>query len=172
MSLETNLKMIKLLLDDMRSGAKFNANDSRALRIIIDNVHQAAMNKKLGSDKDIERCDYAFMSEKFKSDWEKAGKPSCSQPVGKIGILEHVIPLNIIIRRMVDECTDEESIFNFISAHHKLVFVTNEEDMMLNEAGYRRTIPDEGNRYSAVGIEIHPEVVLCRNFKKYKEKSQ
>jgi len=167
MALQTNLTMIKLLLNDIRSGAKFNGNDTKTLRIIIGNVHNAATHKKLSiMDKDIETPDYVYMSEKFKMSWELAGCPSGSGPLSKFGIYEHVIPMNVLIRRMVEECSDENSIFEFISEHHKLVFVTNDEDKILNEAGYQRSMPKEGCRYSKVGIVVHPKLVQYKNFLK------
>jgi hypothetical protein len=170
MSLQTNLTMIKLLLNDIRSGAKYNSNDTKSLRILIGNVHNAAMHKKLGIDKDIEHCDYVYMSEKFKEAWEAAGKPSGSGPLSKFGIYEHTIPLNILIQQMVQECSDEQSIFEFVSQKHQLVFVTNEEDKALNESGFQRSLPSNGqNRYDAVGILVHPRPVLYKNFGKYKK---
>jgi hypothetical protein len=169
MTLETNLTMIKLLLNDIRSGAKYNSNDTKALRIIIGNVHHAAMHKKLGIDKDIDKCDYVYMSEQFKNDWEAAGKPSGSGPLSKFGVYEHMIPMNVLIRMMVEECTDEESIFNFISEKHKLVFVTNEEDGALNKAGYQRVMPKHRDRYSAVGIKVHPEPIVYKNYAKHRK---
>jgi hypothetical protein len=170
MSLQTNLTMIKLLLNDIRSGAKYNSNDTKVLRYLIGNVHNAVMNRMLGSDKDIDKCDYVYMSERFKTEWEQAGMPSGSGPLSKFGVYEHVIPMNVLIRAMVDECTDEETIFNFVSEKHKLVFVTNEEDKALNEAGYQRTMPADGDRYTAVGISVHPEPVLYKNFKAKRNK--
>jgi hypothetical protein len=164
MSLQTNLTMIKLLLNDIRSGAKYNSNDTKALRILIGNVHHAAMHKKLGIEKDIEHCDYVYMSEKFKEAWEAAGKPSGSGPLSRFGIYEHTIPLNVLIRQMVQECSDEQSIFDFISSNHELVFVTNEEDKALNESGFQRSVPADGtSRYEVVGIKIHPNPILYKN---------
>jgi hypothetical protein len=164
--------MVKLLLNDMRSGAKYNSNDTKTLRILLGNIHNAATHKKLGIDKDIEHCDYVYMSEKFKESWEAAGKPSGSGPLSKFGIYEHTIPLNILIPQMVQECSDEQSIFEFVSQKHALVFVTNEEDKTLNESGFQRSLPLNGqSRYDAVGILVHPHPVLYKNFGKYKNET-
>lgn len=170
MSLDTNLTIIKLLLNDIRSGAKYNANDTKALRYIMSNVHNAALHKKLGINKDVESPDCVYMSEEFKSKWEEAGCPAGATSLWKIGIHEHVIPLNVLIRRMVKECTDEQSIYEFIADNNKLVFVTKEEDSLLNSAGYQRSLPEEGkDRYEEVGIKVHPEPVQFKNFKKKKK---
>lgn len=169
MSLETNLTMIKMLLSDICSRAKINANDTKVLRYLISNVHNAALHKELGIDKDIESPDYVHMSETFKSVWEAAGKPAGGGSLKKLGIHEHVTPLNILIRRMVDECTDEESILDFVAKNHRLAFVTKDEDKCLKDAGYQRVVPDDGDRYGAVGIQIHPQPIVYKNFAKHRK---
>lgn len=162
--------MVKLLLNDMRSGAKYNSNDTKALRYILSNIHNAATHEKLGIDKGIDSPDFVYMSERFKEKWESVGKPAGCSALKQFGIHEHYIPLNVIIRKMVEECTDEKSIYDFISKHNHLVFVTKEEDKRLNEAGYQRDIPEDGDRYSAVGIKVHPEPVVYKNFRKKSNK--
>lgn len=169
MSLETNLKVTKLILEDIRSKKKFNANDTKVLRYLISNIHNAAIHKKLGINKDIELPDYVNMSEKFKESWEAVGRPSGNSSLKKIGIHEHVTPLNILIKRMAVECVDENSIFEFVSAHHGLVYITKEEDTALNSAGYQRVLPKVGTRYDAVGIKIYFEPVQYKNFRKSRE---
>jgi hypothetical protein len=169
MTLETNLTMIKLLLDDIRSGAKFNSNDTKIIRYLVSNIQNAVIHEKLGVDKDIDSPDVAYMSERFKEVWEAAGKPPGGSALKKFGIHEHYVPLNILIRRMVNECMDEESIYEFIKENNRLVFVTKEEDDDLNRAGYQRILPDNGDRYAAVGIKVHPELVVYKNFAKYRK---
>jgi hypothetical protein len=170
MTLQTNLTMIKLLLDDIRSGAKYNANDTKVIRYLLGNIYNAALHKKLVIDKDIESPDYVYMSESFKEEWEAAGKPAGGSSLRKIGIHEHYTPLNVLISRMIKECTDEESIYEFASKHNILVFVTKKEDELLNESGYQRSLPEEGkDRYSEVGIKVHAEPVLYKNFKRKKK---
>ena len=169
MTLETNLTMIKLLLDDIRSGAKFNSNDTRAMRYIICNVYNAATHKRLGIDKGIDEPDFVYMSESFKEKWESLGRPSGSNALKKFGIHEHVTPLSILIRKMVEECTDEKSIYDFLDKHNRIVFVTKEEDVLLNEAGYQRVMPEDGDRYTAVGIKVHPEPVVYKNYAKHRK---
>lgn len=170
MSLKTNLTIVKLLLDDIRSGAKYNANDTKALRYIMSNIHNAALHKKLGINKDVESPDFVYMSEEFKSKWEEAGSPAGATSLWKIGIHEHVTPFNILVKRMVEECMDEQSIYEFIANNNKLVFVTKEEDDKLNKAGYQRVMAEDGgDRYEPVGIKIHPEPVQFKNFKKKKK---
>jgi hypothetical protein len=171
MTLETNLTMIKLLLNDIRSGAKFNSNDTKVLRYLISNVYNATLHEKLGIDKDIESPDVVYMSESFKLVWEAAGKPTGGSALKKFGIHEHVVPLNILIRMMVKECFDEETIYDFVRENKQLVFVTKDEDKALNEAGYQRVMPKDGDRYSIVGIKVHPEPVLYKNFGKYKHET-
>ena len=169
MSLQTNLTMIKLFLDDVRSGTKYNSNDTRAFRYILSNVDNAATHEKLGLDKGIDSPDFVYMSERFKEKWESLGKPAGCSALKQFGIHEHYIPLNVIIRMMVAECTDEKSIYEFVSKHNRLVFVTKEEDKMLNEAGYQRVVPEDGDRYSAVGIKVHPEPIVYKNFAKHRK---
>jgi hypothetical protein len=170
MSLQTNLTLVKLLLDDIRSGAKYNSNDTKMLRYTLSNIYNAALHKKLGIEKDIESPDYVYMSERFKQKWEDLGKPPGGSTLRKIGIHEHVIPFNILMKRMVVECSDEDSIYEFVSRCNMLVFVTKEEDSDLNSAGYQRSLPKDGkDRYEEVGIKIHPEPVLYKNFGKHKK---
>lgn len=169
MSLQTNLTIIKLLLDDIRSGAKYNANDTKALRYIVSNIHNAALHRKLGINKEIESPDFVYMSEAFKEKWKSLGKPSGGDALKKFGIHEHSVPLNILIRKMVEECTDERSIYEFLSKHNRIVFITKEEDKKLNEAGYQRVMPEDGDRYSAVGIKVHPEPVVYKNYAKHRK---
>lgn len=168
MSLQTNLTMIKLLLNDIRLGAKYNANDTKVLRYLISNVHNAVIHKELGINKDVESPDFVHMSEEFKAEWEAAGRPAGGSALKKFGIHEHVTPLNILIRRMVSECTDEDSILDFVSKNHRLVFVTKLEDKRLNDSGYQRDMPENGDRYSAVGIVVHPHLVRYKSFKRKK----
>lgn len=171
MTLQTNLTIAKLLIDDMRSGAKVNANDTKVLRYVFGNVYNAVLHKKLGIDKDIESPDFIYMSESFKATWELNGCPAGGSALRKIGIHEHRTPLNILIRRMVLECTDEQSIYDFLSEHNCLVFVTKEEDAKLNEAGYQRVLPTEGiDRYETVNIQVHPVPVAYKNLAKYRNK--
>jgi len=170
MSLQTNLTMIKLLLDDIRSGEKYNSNDTKVIRYLLGNIYNAALNKKLGLDKDIESPDYAYMSESFKEEWEAAGNPAGVSALKQFGIHEHYTPLNVLITRMVQECTDEASIYEFASNHNILVFVTKKEDECLNQSGYQRSLPTDGkDRYGEVGIKIHPEPILYKNFKRKKK---
>lgn len=168
MGLQTNLTMIKLLLADIRSGAKINANDTKVLRYLMSNVHNAVIHKKLGIDKDVESPDYVSMSEEFKCKWEEAGCPTGGSALKMFGVHEHVTPLNLLIKRMIVECTDEASIFDFVSKYHRLVFITKDEDQMLNEAGLQRTLPKEGDRYDVVGIIVHPEPIQYKNHRKRK----
>ena len=168
MSLQTNLKMIKLLLDDIRSGAKYNSNDTRSMRYIFCNVYNAATHERLGIDKDIDSPDFAYMSEAFKEKWESLGKPSGGDALKKFGIHEHAVPMSILVQKMVEECTDERSIYEFLSKHNRIVFLTKEEDKMLNEAGYQRVMPADGGRYSAVGIKVHPEPIVYKNYAKHR----
>ena len=171
MTVETNLTMIKLMLGDIKAGRKHNGDDKKVLRYLFGNVHNAIVHERMGiKNKDIEKPDFVYMSESFKSIWESAGKPSGSGPMSRFGIYEHYTPMNILVQRMAKECDDEDSIYKFIAEHHKLVFVTNEEDIMLNEAGYNRKLPECGGcRYDLVGIRIHPEPVLYKNFSRYKQ---
>jgi hypothetical protein len=171
MTLQTNLKMIKLLLDDIRLGAKLNSNDTKALRYIISNVYNAVLHKRLGIDKDIESPDFAYMSESFKQTWESNGSPAGCSALKQFGIHEHRTPLNVIIRGMVAECTDEQSIYDFLNEHDCLVFVTKEEDAKLNKAGYRDKHPSPDlDRYDAVGIVVHEFPIAYKNLAKYRNK--
>ena len=169
MSLETNLTIVKLILNDIRSGSKYNANDTKALRYIMSNIHNAALHRKLGIDKDVESPDFVYMSEEFKSQWDAVGSPIGADSLRKIGIHEHMIPFSVLVRRMIDECTDEQSIYDFIAENNKLVFVTKDEDGKLNKAGYQRVMPNDGDRYSAVGIKVHPEPVVFKNKAKHRK---
>lgn len=168
MSFKTNLTMIKMLLDDIRSGAKYNANDTKILRYLVSNIYNVALHEKMSIQKDIDSPDYVYMSEKFKKSWEEAGKPSGAPALRKIGVHEHMIPLNVLIKRMIIECTDEESVYKFIRENNKLVFVTKEEDGQLTAAGYQRSLPKDGeDRYASVGIIVYPEPVRYKNYGKY-----
>ena len=59
---------------------------------------------------------------------------------------------------------------NSLKKNKRLVYITKEEDDMLNEAGYQRVMPEDGDRYSAVGIKVHPEPVIYKNYAKYRRK--
>jgi hypothetical protein len=48
--------------------------------------------------------------------------------------------------------------------------LTKEEDELLNEAGYQRVMPEDGDRYAAVGIKVYPEPVVYKNYAKHRKK--
>ncbi len=170
MSIESNLKIIALLLNDIRSKAKHNANDSKALRYIMANVYNATLHEKLGADKGVDSPDVVYMSESFKAEWEAAGSPSGSTSLWKIGIHEHAVPFNVLVSRMVKECTDEQPIYDFIAKNKRMVFVTKAEDKKLNDAGYQRVMAEgDSDRHEAVGIKVHPDPILYKNKSKYRK---
>jgi len=169
MSIESNLKIIALLLNDIRSGAKRNANDSKALRYIMANVYNATLHERLGVDKSVDSPDVVYMSEAFKEEWEAAGRPAGATSLWKIGIHEHAVPFNVLVSRMVKECSDEQSIYDFIAKNKRMVFVTKAEDKKLNDAGYQRVMAEGGaDRHEAVGIKVHPEPMVFKNKSKYR----
>lgn len=171
MTIQTNLKMIKLLLDDIRLGAKVNSNDSKALRYLLGNIYNFAVHKEQNVDKCIDEPDFVYMSESFKKAWEDAGSPSGGSALSKFGIYEHRIPLKVIINKMIVECNDEQSILDFVCKSYKMVFVTKSEDENLNAAGYRDKMPESGqDRYDVVGIAVHPVPIVYKNLAKYRTK--
>ena len=105
--------------------------------------------------------DYVYMSEAFFTRWEQAGRQS--KLMTKIGIFEHETPMAVLRNRML-RTTDSNDLRSLLVRDLKLVWVTKEEDVRLSQAGLARSLPADGSsRYTAVGIQILPDLVQYKN---------
>lgn len=91
--------------------------------------------------------------------WSPAAWHGYSDPTVGL-VIEHVVPLGIIIQRLIDSSGDEvriRSILNDI----EFVVITKAEDAQITRAGWRTTTPDGGDRYQRYrDADLPPEEFL------------
>lgn len=61
-------------------------------------------------------------------------------------VIEHVVPLGIIIQRLIDASGDETRIRSTLN-EIEFVVITKAEDAQITQAGWRTTAPAKGDRY-------------------------
>lgn len=77
---------------------------------------------------------------------------------------EHSVPLGVLFELLMDHIDDFEAIQKVLDQNLQTVWITEDEDVLLNKSGYRSRMPegwrpgeDVFARYRSVGIELTNE---------------
>ena len=79
----------------------------------------------------------------------------------KNGIVEHATPMKVL-RGIIFKTETLEELKSELEKHHVTVYITKEEDAILDKKGFKQNVPVNGfweERYRLCGIEIHEEEV-------------
>jgi len=71
-------------------------------------------------------------------------------PGRKLFVFEHKTPINTLVQKMIENPNDVLNILN----NMEIVWITREEDAILNALGYRKNRSDHDAAYKEAGIEI------------------
>lgn len=77
-------------------------------------------------------------------------------------IFEHKIPVTVLRDEMMQRCFTKEDVLNYLISNLKTVFITKDEDRVLNKLGLRDSIPVNRDRYAEACIAIHEKPVYFR----------
>ena len=114
---------------------------NKCIRIVDDSYQIDKASKKAKQIADDMNIDLTKMS------W--ANQPRFDKG-RKVFVFEHKTPINIMAQRMIDNPSDVLNILNDM----EIVWITREEDAMLNSLGYRKNRDDHDKAYVEAGIEI------------------
>ena len=157
--LDNRIRTLENELALARCGATTEKTNTIIREVCID-IWNIFVAKKVGYHAPS-KPDHAYMSEAFFMVWEQSGRQS--KLMTKIGVLEHETPMVVLRDRMLST-TDAHDLCNLLLRDLRLVWVTKQEDVKLSRAGLARSLPADGSsRYTAVGIQILPDLVQYKN---------
>ena len=95
--------------------------------------------------------------------WKQLTKNEKDKKKGmwKNGIIEHATPMKKL-RGIIFKTETLEELKSELEKHHVTVYITKEEDAILDKKGFKQNVPVNGtweDRYRLCGIEIHEEEV-------------
>ena len=152
-ALKVNLETIRSYIALDVAGDKGN-RDASIIREACGNVYHFIMNKQEGLEPSCRDPGKTYMSETFHEQFKK-------EPNAKV-IKEHLVPMKCI-KMALRGMTDLTKIYEELEKNMKVVWITLEEDILLNKL-YRDSIPSNGNtRHEEVGIKHHPRLVKFKN---------
>lgn len=152
------LLIVQTALNSIRNG-RGNSAMNVIIRYATCDIFDAMLNEQTKS-KISTPPDFVYMSEEFHDQWIKAG--GTASVMSKIGVYEHRVPLSVLIESMLKLSTIEE-IYEYLTNHQQIVWVTKKEDKQLNELGYKSTMPKDGDRYKEASIHVLSDLVQYKN---------
>ena len=163
-------QILMLVIGQKKRGVPMETN-SVIFREAVGNLINTMINKQIGQHEKLGAKPVArFMSKKFFIKWSQ--NPIQSN-LRKVGVYEHRTPITVL-ENLLLEARNEEEILQFLSEHAFCAWVTHEEDAELNSQKLKSRLPETGDRYAAVGIELHPggPVFYLRQSRKRRPDSQ
>lgn len=153
-TLDLLLQLVVVVLEDMRFKHENMIKLSTFLREILGPISWYFTN--------LESNDSAKGTKKFKvyvsmgviSALEQGEKPEV--------VYEHKIPIKVIRNEMIQKCFDSESVLKYLKYNLKAVFITKFEDQNLSKLGFKDSMPENLDRYTAANIELYDKPVFFR----------
>jgi len=148
------LQLIFVVLEDMSQSTENEKKLSMLLREVLGPIGWYLTNLETNdSDKGTKKFK-VYVSKNIISLLEKGEKPEV--------IYEHKVPIKVMRKEMVRNCRSPESVFAYLKNNLKAVFITKNEDQVLNELKLRASIPENGDRYTDANIELYEKPVYFR----------
>lgn len=146
-------QLIMIVASQRKRKVQMEANGV-ILRAAVGNLMNSFMNVKLGNEERLGAKPTArFMSKAFFKEW--TNNPS-QHNLRKVGVYEHRIPMKVLEALLYDAKNTLE-VIKIIDEHALCAWITHEENARLNSANLRSDIPKSIDRYTSVGIELHPD---------------
>ena len=148
-------EFILALLEDLREDSKYKKTHNGALREMTIVYQNYINNVRNGTSERTTKRGKQIVSTGIAEAIENGVKPK--KILGKI--LEHRTPVKVISEQMIVKCYTLDDVRKFMLKNVELVWLTKAENDRIDAAGYKKSIPKDGDRYDIVGIELHIELV-------------
>lgn len=148
------LQLVFVVLTDMRQRPENAKILSTLLREVLGPIGWYLTNLETNdSDKGTKKFK-VYVSKSIISSLEKGEKPEI--------IYEHKVPIKVMREEMIHGCHNPESVREYLKKNLKAVFITKNEDQILNELKLRDSMPENGDRYTRANIVLYEKPVFFR----------